>query len=635
MTKAHLHTLFLYLGIFGLALVLYSNTFSHEYAYDDAIVFTTNDRVQNGLEGIPLLFKNIKGAETQYRYGYRPITLLSFALDYEWFGLDPGPSHIINTLLYALLCCLLYYFLRLLFPERSKWISLAIVVVFVLHPVHTEVVANIKSRDEILMMMFGIGSVVCYLKYLKGNSVRWVWGVLALLTVVVSFLSRENGLIFSGVLALVGVLKYSSKKQPLSHFWIPVSALLLLVGIRFFSFSALIFSDQTIDLSQKGSFFEEGFLGNPITDLTSVTEILPNTLYILLQYLKLLFYPYPLVHDYGYGYSFLVSWDNPWVWVSMLLHLAILYFLIKTRKTWGLLQFGILFYFLGIVLFTHLLQVAPDYMAERFLFVPSLGFAIAVVALAVKGFEMIQFKASPKYYLFSKYVGLFLFVSLCIVWFALTRNRNMAWKNNLSLFEADKKVLVNNARFNYNFGLALYQTAPKPLSDSRKDSILSYYKKSVAITDRSSRIILDYGRTLDAFDRANQAEAVFKKLVLKNPNSLAAHQYLTLAQFEKGNYQYVIDYVNKIKANNTIHSDLIYLEGASLVQLNKPQQALEVLRIGLKSKPQEAVYYNLLADLEYFLGDKKMAKSYLSQAILLSPANPELKTKFESWFAKQ
>lgn len=624
----------IYLGIFGLALLLYSNTFDHEYAYDDAIVITENDRVQLGIEGIPSLFKNIKGGETQYRYGYRPITLTSFALDSEWFLLEPGPSHIINTLWYALLCCLIFYFLQLLFPKSTLWTIVAITLIFMVHPLHTEVVANIKSRDEILMMFFGIAAAVFFLHYLKAAKNRWFWSILTIIAIVLSFLSRENGLVFGGILLLIAYLNYTKKKTLKDSFWIPVTSILVLIGIRFWSYSDLIFTDNTLALSIQGVFHEEGFLGNPITDLRSIIDILPNTLFILLKYLKLLLYPHPLVHDYGYGYSQLVGWNNAWVWASVVLHLAIIYYLFKTRKKWGMIQVGIVFYFLAIALFTHLLRVTPDYMAERYLFVPSLGFAIVVVALSNQGISRFKDHFTKPSVKIIRYGVLVVFLGVFIMSATLTRNRNMAWKNNATLFKADSKALTNNARFNYNYALELYQSSEVPRSSILKDSILSYYKKSISISKRSFKSMLDYGKTLNEFGHPDQGIAIFTEVITLSPKNISAHIFLTKSLFEQKRFQQLIAHSQKIQGDGLRHPDIIYLEGAALVQLNKPQEALKTLRTGLNTIPSEGVYFNLLSDLEYFLGDKNTAKTYLIKALSLDPSNPELQQKMRDRYAE-
>jgi tetratricopeptide (TPR) repeat protein len=634
MKKKLLFNIFIYFGIFILAVLLYSNTFSHEYAYDDAIVITQNDRVQQGIDGIPSLFKNIKGAETQYRYGYRPITLTSFALDSEWFLLEPGPSHIINTLWYGLLCSLIFYFLHLLFPKNTRWTNLAITLIFVVHPLHTEVVANIKSRDEILMMFFGISSAIFFLKYLIVTKHRWIWSLATILAVLLSFLSRENGLVFGGIILLISFLKYTKQQNSLKDaFWIPAVIILILISVRLGSYSDFIFTDNTLTLSKQGTFLEEGFLGNPITDLSSVFDILPNTFFILLRYLSLLAYPHPLVHDYGFGYSYLVGWNNLWVWTSVLIHLGIVYYIVKTYKKWGLIQIGMLFYFITIALFLHIVRVTPDYMAERYLFVPSLGFAMIVIGCTNKLIHWLQKRLTKRNIFILNTVTTILFVILLTISCTLTRNRNMAWKNNATLFKADSKALTNSARFNYNYGLEIYQANPNTKSQTVQDSILFQFEKSIAISKRSYRIQLEYGKKLIEFGRSKQAVDVFEELINSHPKKAGAYLALYTSLFEQKKYEELIEKAENGKTKGLRHPDIIYLEGAALVQINRPQEALKVLRQGLILKPRESVYFNLLSDLEYFMGDKTIAKAHLHKALNLSPTNKEIKMKIKTRYS--
>ena len=91
----------IYIIICVAALFQYGNTFEHDYAWDDAIVVTLNDRVQDGLSSPSEFFRNIKSNEIQHRYGYRPISLLSFALDVELSEMTPKTAHVMNVLYYA------------------------------------------------------------------------------------------------------------------------------------------------------------------------------------------------------------------------------------------------------------------------------------------------------------------------------------------------------------------------------------------------------------------------------------------------------------------------------------------------------------------------------------------------------
>ena len=136
-----------------IAVILYAGSYGHDYAYDDLAVLKENRFVQKGLGGI----KDI--LNTQYFEGYdpntnarayRPVSLIMYAVEFEFFGLDPQINHLVNILLYPLTSIvLLLALLRML--TNFHW-SLAFVttLLFVVHPVHVDVVANIKSRDELV-----------------------------------------------------------------------------------------------------------------------------------------------------------------------------------------------------------------------------------------------------------------------------------------------------------------------------------------------------------------------------------------------------------------------------------------------------------------------------------------------------
>jgi hypothetical protein len=155
---------------FLLAVLLYANTLTHGFVQDDAIVITDNMFTTQGVKGIPGIltkdtffgFFKVEGKETLVSGGrYRPLTLVVFALLYEVFGLDPFPYHLLTVLLYALTCVLLYRVLLLLLREHSglgagvAWMA---TLLFTVHPIHTEVVANIKGCDEIVALLGSLGA---------------------------------------------------------------------------------------------------------------------------------------------------------------------------------------------------------------------------------------------------------------------------------------------------------------------------------------------------------------------------------------------------------------------------------------------------------------------------------------------
>jgi len=142
----------------GIALYVYSVNF--EYVLDDQIVLTNNNYTKKGVAGIQEILTTESmsgrfGGQQDLIVGarYRPLSIVTFALEYEFFGLNPFVSHLINVLLYGLLGLVLYRVLCELFPDRAKWywsIPFIASLLFVVHPIHTEVVANVKGRDEIM-----------------------------------------------------------------------------------------------------------------------------------------------------------------------------------------------------------------------------------------------------------------------------------------------------------------------------------------------------------------------------------------------------------------------------------------------------------------------------------------------------
>jgi len=163
----------------ALSFLLYINTFNHKFAFDDAIVITQNSFTQQGLAGIPELvttdfFMGIYGESGMELTGgrYRPLSLVMFAVESHIFGdkkdkpagqpvnAKPGQvfysynafvGHLFNVLFYAFSVFLLFQLLRRWFPERP-FIALVSTLLFAVHPIHSEVVANIKSRDEIMSL---------------------------------------------------------------------------------------------------------------------------------------------------------------------------------------------------------------------------------------------------------------------------------------------------------------------------------------------------------------------------------------------------------------------------------------------------------------------------------------------------
>lgn len=151
-----------------LPILLYAGALRFGYVLDDTLVLSENKFVQQGTKGIPAIFSNESlvgylGANHDIVVGarYRPLSIASFAVEHQLFGVAPGISHFVNALLYALTALVLFRLLSTVVspkPGQRWFLSLPFVaaLLFALHPLHTEVVANIKGRDEILALLLAL-----------------------------------------------------------------------------------------------------------------------------------------------------------------------------------------------------------------------------------------------------------------------------------------------------------------------------------------------------------------------------------------------------------------------------------------------------------------------------------------------
>ena len=152
--------------LLSIAFGFYFNSLYNQYALDDGVVIKHNQYVQQGFSGIPKiltsdsyqsLYNEMHSGQMLSGGRYRPLSEVLFAVEHQFFGDDPFVGHLLNVIYF--LCCvffLLYFLSKCFFihvPGGSDMAFLA-ALLFVIHPIHTEVVANIKSSDELLSLLF-------------------------------------------------------------------------------------------------------------------------------------------------------------------------------------------------------------------------------------------------------------------------------------------------------------------------------------------------------------------------------------------------------------------------------------------------------------------------------------------------
>jgi hypothetical protein len=315
MTKNNFYT---YLIIVILGFIIYGNSLLNDTALDDNSVFTCNAFTQKGIAGIADIFKydTYTGAflfkekdktpeQVQDVAGgrYRPLSVASFAVEVSLFGKEiteadtgrtyrgnPLVSHLINLLLYLATTCLLFKILATLFPlkKEQKWfLSLPFVatLLFLAHPIHTEAIANIKGRDEIMTLLGSLGALWFSMVYCKNKKIYSL--LLSGLCLFLGLLSKENAITF---LAVIPITLYLFSEKKLKTILITLIPLIIASGIF------LLIRGSILGFSQPKAITYD-IMNDPFI-YASFLQKYATIFFTLGMYIKLLIFPYSLTYDY-------------------------------------------------------------------------------------------------------------------------------------------------------------------------------------------------------------------------------------------------------------------------------------------------------------------------------------------------
>ena len=460
-----------YLAILVLSFILYGSTLGNNYSLDDDYVINGNPLIEKGTRGIGKIFASPYVQKDNQTHSYRPVTLTSFAIEYQLFKAKPKMSHLINILLYALTCMILFKLLLRLF-KGYHWILAALTVfIFLIHPVHSEVVNNVKSRDELLCFLFAILSLARFVKYVDTKKILSL--IMGAVFLWLSLLSKPTSMTFLAIIpfTLWFFTDVKLKNLVLVMGGVVVSLLLVKFG------ASSVLSAQ--DVSRTPMFFE-----NPLyTSDKGVVEKIPMAFFTVGYYLKMLFFPKTLICYYGYNYVPIAGWGNPLVWISTLL-LPIGLFALYKIKTKAIWIYGTLYFFITISMFANLFKPAVGIIAERFVYLPSLGFCIVIAYILVKIFKT-KLDREGKLEMNWRPVFFGCLAVLFIVSAGRIIVRNRDWKDTLTLLRHDVEYGGKSAKLNSMVATELFlmvrkETRPE-VREKLTDESLHYFEQSLDV----------------------------------------------------------------------------------------------------------------------------------------------------------
>jgi tetratricopeptide (TPR) repeat protein len=435
----------LYLITALIAIALYINTLGHDYTVDDTTVIKNNKFTTQGVAGLGDIFTH------SYRAGfwerkeglYRPLSVAMFALEWELSPDNPFPGHLINVLLYALSGVLLLATLRRLFPDLHPIIPLATALLWITHPLHTEVVAKIKSRDELLSFLFGIGTLYSFVRWNLEKRMGML--LLSLFCFFMALLSKESSVTWVGVIPLAAwcCLGLDIRKC-------------LTVTLPYIGLIAVYFGIRISVLGEIGGGYELMLINNSLLGAEGLSSRIASAVYILGRYFGLFLFPVTLVFDYSYNTLPIVGFGHPLVLLTLLTYFGGIYIAFKKIGERNPLSFAILLFLGTFVLVSNVFFLIEATMAERFLYTPSLGLCLLLALLAGKWAtrSMKNKNAITAADLLKTRISIPL-IAVLLLFSVRTLSRNADWKDNYTLLRKDVQSSPESARIRYALGSTL------------------------------------------------------------------------------------------------------------------------------------------------------------------------------------
>jgi protein O-mannosyl-transferase len=593
--------------------LLYANSLTHDFVLDDVSAIKKNWVVKQGVVSFPTILT------TSYRYGYRssddelyrPLPLMVFAALWEFFPENPFVFHLLNVLLYAITGVLLFRVLKKILRDYNPLLPFIASALFIVHPLHAEVVANIKSIDEILSFLFVLLSVEQLFRYVEMKKRRSL--ALAWMFFFFAFLSKEGTIVMLAIIPLILAMFSRAGKKEIAG----ITLMLSTAAIIF-----IVMRANALGGMETGKAFS--IQENVLVSAPNAAIRFATILSVMLLYIRLMLVPYPLSSDYSFSQMELSAWIQPWPWISLVFYAGITVLAIRLYRTQRIVSFAILFFLCSIVLYSNILMTIGSLFAERFLYVPLLGFSIfaAWMLMKVSGIPVtsVHGNTADKIFHAENRKPLALLALFVIPFSVISIARSADWKDTVTLFSKDVVNAPNSAllHFNYANELKAERAAKETEANLRNailDSAIAHYRRALEIHPGYTEVFEQLGLAYYYRGMDSAAFQNVRKAIEAEPLRSTAYNSLGTLYFERAkNYQKALElYLHAVKLNPN-YIDGWRNVGAAYGTLGQFDKAIGAFQQVLRLDPVNVTVLNFLAQTYKSMGDEASANLYLQKA---------------------
>lgn len=555
---------------------LFGNSIRGDFVFDDTIVVVGNPLIKGGMPDVGEIFSTSYHA-FQPRTGlYRPLTILSFALNVSVFGFSSISFHVVNVLLYALGAFLLFLLASRLAGNRVGWISL---LVFLFMPIHVEAVASIVGRAELLALVFGLASLLAFYSGKYWQSGLWL---------LLGLLSKEIAVAVVPVALMMSLQARGLSWRRLARECAPF--LVSVVAYSLLRWNAL------------GNFF----LANDATSVYNPIKSAPlfaglwTAMKVFATFFGKLFVPLSYSSDYSLNQipvvgSLFASWP---AMVGIVLLVLLLGLIVWQRKT--SLGIGLLFFLSGYFVVSNWIFKIGTIAGERLLYLPSAGAAIVFGILIAKLWEKVSVK-------WGRVAIVIAGIALASWYASLAVSRSGLWNNEESLFKNAYAVapysVVNMTNYAYlDFKAGRFDDAGKTLEDVLK--LAPDHPPALNLLANVQRRLGNY----------QVSEALWKRAIQVRPDYLNAYLNLGILYYDAQYYTSAEKVLADAVGIYPRWNEVWYL-ALTKMALGKNDDAIGLIEKHFTAQPAQEELRFALALAWYAKGDNPRAAGYAKTVI--------------------
>lgn len=590
-----------------LLLLTYSNTFNASWHFDDFHNITRNERIHIDNLRLGTFYELAVGGSQSNRAFYRPVSNLSFAVNWYFGQNDVKGYHFVNICIHILTAFFLYLAILSLFKTpnllnrytgNEHFIAFAAVVLWALNPIQTQAVTYIVQRMASMAALFYVLGIYLYIQARISrswrNRVLLYSGVLAAFMIAVG--SKENALMFPASILLVEMIFFRHLSEPDTKRKFILGGCAVFVAI-FATGIFLFMGDGLITRIQSG-YEKRAF---------TLFERLFTQPRIIVFYITQIFYPIAdrlsLVHDFEISTSLFRPWTT--------LPAIMIIFSLIGSAFWQitrlpLLSFAILFFFLNHIIESSIISLElvfehRNYLPSLFLFVP--------VAAGIKW--IIDYYSRKKPPMAVIVIG---FVTvLFIVLGTGTYVRNMAWIDERTLWQDALEKAPKSARPYHNLASGYYAK----IGDWDKVEILCEEAMNLYDNTKNKAAVISLNNIANAYikrdaDYAKVAE-IYNKVLDIEPNMLNSRYHLSLALIRMEKLDLAIENIHFLLSEKPNDVDYLNLKAFLLLKKQEPEKALPYLSAAMQENPDHDKTLLNFGMTKLMTGNYRSAEHYLGR----------------------